>query len=326
MGVVLLLAGSLAVILWGAHLFTAAVEYVGCRMRLTRGAVGSILSAVGTALPESVLPPVAILLGTGHSNEKIGMGAILGAPLMLTTIAMMVIGLALIAFALTGRRNAVAQVNGSTFSRDMTTFLSAYTMTILAAWVSPRLLQLVIAAALLLLYVLYARATIADGGRLEPSDTDGAGLLFGATKPGAVLQIAAALLVIVAGARLFVNAAQLVAETAGVSPFLFSVLVAPIATELPEKFNSVIWIGRGQDTLAVGNITGALVFQATIVPAMGIALTPWRFGAHEMAAAAVALTAAGVMFGGWRLRRELSPPLLLCAGLFYLAFCTYVLS
>ncbi len=41
-------------------------------------------------------------------------------------------------------------------------------------------------------------------------------------------------------------------------------LVAPIATELPEKFNAVIWIRQGKDTLAMGNITGAMVFQASI--------------------------------------------------------------
>jgi cation:H+ antiporter len=62
----------------------------------------------------------------------------------------------------------------------------------------------------------------------------------------------------------------------GVSALLLSLLIIPIATELPEKVNSIIWIRRGKDTLAFGNITGAMVFQGTLLPAIGILLTPWE--------------------------------------------------
>jgi len=44
---------------------------------------------------------------------------------------------------------------------------------------------------------------------------------------------------------------------------------------LPEKVNSIIWVRRGRDTLAFGNITGAMVFQGSLLPALGILLTPW---------------------------------------------------
>ena len=37
---------------------------------------------------------------------------------------------------------------------------------------------------------------------------------------------------------------------------LLALVIAPIATELPEKFNSLIWVRQGKDTLAMGNITG----------------------------------------------------------------------
>jgi len=57
---------------------------------------------------------------------------------------------------------------------------------------------------------------------------------------------------------------------------LLSLLIIPIATELPEKVNSILWIRKGKDTLAFGNITGAMVFQGTLLPAIGIMLTPWE--------------------------------------------------
>ena len=52
---------ALAAILVAASLFTNAVEILGARLGLQQGAVGSVLAAVGTALPETMIPVVAIL-------------------------------------------------------------------------------------------------------------------------------------------------------------------------------------------------------------------------------------------------------------------------
>ena len=95
---VLSLLVSLVVILSGAELFTNGVEWIGEGFGLSEGAVGSVLAAVGTALPETLLPLVAIL--SGHAaGEEIGTGAILGAPFMLTTLAMVVVATAVLVTA-----------------------------------------------------------------------------------------------------------------------------------------------------------------------------------------------------------------------------------
>jgi cation:H+ antiporter len=59
----------LAVVLGGALLFTNAVEWAGNRLGLGVGAVGTVLAAVSTALPESVIPVVAILRGEPDADE-----------------------------------------------------------------------------------------------------------------------------------------------------------------------------------------------------------------------------------------------------------------
>ena len=46
-----LLGSSLLVILAGAELFTNGVEWIGEGFGLSEGVVGSVLAAVGTALP-----------------------------------------------------------------------------------------------------------------------------------------------------------------------------------------------------------------------------------------------------------------------------------
>src|SRR6187402_2232246 len=95
---IVILVVALLIILLGAELFTNGIEWFGRKLELAEGAVGSVLAAVGTALPETLIPIIAIAFGTGESSEAVGVGAILGAPFMLSTLAMFVTGVGVIAF------------------------------------------------------------------------------------------------------------------------------------------------------------------------------------------------------------------------------------
>src|SRR6266496_2427446 len=78
----LMLLSTLAIILLGAAVFTNGLEWFGKKLNLTDGAVGSIFAAVGTALPETLVPIVAIIFGSKEAGHAIGIGAIIGAPFM----------------------------------------------------------------------------------------------------------------------------------------------------------------------------------------------------------------------------------------------------
>src|SRR6266480_4913964 len=95
----LLLAGAFVVILLGAELFTNGIEWFGHKLELAEGAVGSVLAAVGTALPETMIPLIAILFTGGAAASHVGIGAILGAPFMLSTLAMFVTAIAVLVAA-----------------------------------------------------------------------------------------------------------------------------------------------------------------------------------------------------------------------------------
>jgi cation:H+ antiporter len=168
-----LLLLSFAALLAGAYVFTNAVEWAGVRLNLGHGAVGSVLAAVATALPESLIPVVAII--SGEQTGEVAIGAIIGAPFLLGTLAMAIVG-----------------------------------------------------------------------------------------------------------------------------------ILAPLASELPEKLNSVLWVRQAKDTLALGNITGAMVYQSMLPVAVGLAFTPWSLTGPAVAASAAALAggalAVAVVLRGGRVR------------------------
>src|SRR4051812_12213679 len=94
---IVVLVVAFIVILLGAELFTNGIEWFGRKLDLAQGAVGSVLAAVGTALPETMIPIIAIIFGGGaEESHAVGVGAILGAPFMLSTLAMFVTGVGVI--------------------------------------------------------------------------------------------------------------------------------------------------------------------------------------------------------------------------------------
>ena len=127
----------------------------------------------------------------------------------------------------------------------------------------------------------------------------------------AVLQFLIGLAAMVGGAHLFVEELLEVAGDLGVEAIVLSLILAPLATELPEKVNSFFWVSEGKDSLALGNITGAMLFQSTIPVGIGLLFTDWDLSGN--AAVSVASGLAGGVIAYWALRLrdrfELAPVL-----------------
>src|SRR5262249_51309338 len=143
------LAVALVVILGSAELFTNGVEWIGETMGLSDGAVGSVLAAGGTALPETLLPLVAIALGHA-SGKEIGIGAILGAPFMLSTLAMFVLGTAVLIFARGGRRPTELAGDRRIILQDLGYFLAMYTLALVAGLLDVTWFKWALAGALMI--------------------------------------------------------------------------------------------------------------------------------------------------------------------------------
>jgi cation:H+ antiporter len=341
---------SFAVILTGCEFFTNGVEWTGKRFNLSEGAIGSVLAAVGTAMPETLVPLIAILVLGGEAGKEIGVGAILGAPFMLATLALFICGLSVFIFA-KRRSTSTLHVNGHLIRRDLMFFLLAYSLAAIAAFTPPSLSLFKTALGFLLipLYIVYTIYTLKTGeagggedlkrlyfdraikrclpGRARDEDCpvpkEPATLVI-------LVQVVASLAAIILGANLFVNQINDIATFIGINPLILSLVISPIATELPEKFNSMLWIRERKDTFAIGNITGAMVFQSCIPVTIGILLTGWHLNIAdkvqllEAATIGIALFSAIILF--WRSsHKELKISGLMLGGALYVLFFILVL-
>jgi cation:H+ antiporter len=326
---VLELLGAFVLIIGGAIGFTNAVEWLGHRLNLAEGAVGALLAAVGTALPESVIPIVALLSGGGGDEAtQIAIGAIIGAPFLLGTLAMLLVVGSAHVFA--GRREQGAEVVAETSAvrRDLRWFLVLFPPGVALGVIGvPAGVRYAAAALLLVGYGLYVRATLHAGGEAEGED-ELSPLYFDTSRDDPpntwqiVAQFTVMLAAIVGGAELFVNAIEHVAKAADIAPLVLALVLAPLATEMPEKANSVLWMRRGKDELALGNITGAMSFQAAIPVALGLVFTSWELQTQAVVAACAGI--AGGALAYWALpRRRVGAAPVAAWGALFAGFVAY---
>jgi cation:H+ antiporter len=328
LGYVLLFGTSVIITLGACALFTNAVEWLGKRLNLSEGAVGSVLAAIGTTLPETSIPIVAIFFGATRQEAEVGLGAILGAPFMLSTLVVPLLAGLLLVYAQLGKRGRSFRLNYKDVTVDLSCFALAYTVAMACTFVPSRPLRILVAVGLLVLYGYYVKIKFSDddtGG--EPSDLSPLVFAKNSARPSYALiglQAVAGLGGLALGAHLFVMAADSTAQLLAISPLILALLIAPLATELPEMSNSFLWLYQKKDRLAVGNVTGAMVFQGTVPVSVGLVGTEWTLAPSALLTMVLAVLAAGSLWlqavwsGQWR------PWLLTIGAILYIGYACYL--
>ena len=320
---VVLLLGAAVVIYFACEFFVNGVEWLGRKLAVGQTATGTILAAFGTALPESVVTFVAVAFGKSDAQRELGVGAALGGPLVLATIAYATVGATLILGRRHLRRTEDVREEFKRLSRDQGWFLMIFIVKLgvglVAFALKPWLGVLFLAA-----YAFYFwREMSRDESdkteeKLEP-------LIIARRHAGdpplvlSAIQTVVALLVIFGASRLFVSQLDALGPALGLQPQLLALLLSPIATELPETMNAIIWVRQGKHRLALANISGAMMIQATVPTAFGLFWTPWLLDRSLILAGGVTVAAVAVMFFSFR-RGVISRGFLASMGLFYALF------
>ena len=321
-----LLLGSAVAIYLSCELFVNGVEWAGRSLKLSQTATGSILAAFGTALPESVVTLIAVAFGDSPADKDIGIGAALGGPLALSTVAYAAVGLTMLAC---GRRKgsgrSALRADTTSLRRDQIWFLGIFAAKFalgLLAFPGKRWLALPFVGA----YAAYVRQELAGEAEAEV-ELEPLKLRPRDAKPAAIwiaVQTLGALAVVFAASRVFVSQLETVGPWLGLSPQLTALLLSPIATEMPETMNAVIWIRQGKERLALANISGAMMIQATIPAALGIGFTGWMFEAPAILAAGITVLAVVLLYLAFR-RGVANGGSLSWAALLYLLFAGILL-
>jgi len=327
--VLLLLA--FAVVLAGALLFTNAVEWIGHKLEVGVGAVGSILAAVGTAMPETLIAIVA-LLGVKEGSEDVAIGAIVGAPFLLATLAMGLVGL--FAYLYRDKRDQGLQLNvhRPTLERDLLFFLVLFAIGGALSWGPPAPLRIGVGVVFLASYVAYISLTLKGGGEVQSEESLNP-LIFerrseyreDPSMAFCVVQLLVGLGAMVGGAHLFVDELLNLAESIGAEPLVLALILAPLATELPEKVNSFFWVREGKDALALGNITGAMVFQSMIPVGIGLIFTDWELNWHAILSIGLGLAGGLLAYESLHLGRRFKLPAVIGWFALYTAFIVAVI-
>ena len=302
------LLAAAAVIYLACEAFVNGVEWLGMKLGLTQTVTGTLLAAFGTALPESVVTLVASAFGHTPAQKDIGVGAALGGPLVLSTIAYGVTAFMLLASAqrLGRGTNPVVEVENARLRHDQLWFLAIFVVKValglvVFAW------KPLMGFAFLAAYGAYTLKELRSEGcaPAEIDDMEPLKLRPREENPSigwAALQTLIALAVIFVASHFFVQQLETLAIHFGMSAELTALLLSPVATELPETMNAVIWVRQGKERLALANISGAMMIQATVPTAFGLFWTPWLLQPPLLAAAGV--TMVSILYLQWIFRGD----------------------
>lgn len=321
-----LFLGAAVAIYLACEYFVNGIEWFGRKLKLGATATGTVLAAFGTALPESAVTFVAVVFGKTPEARDIGVGAALGGPLVLATIAYAVVGVSLWSCRRKlARADQVLRVDSRRLARDQSWFLIIFVVKcglgLVAFAIKPWLGVVFLAA-----YAAYvwremrADDTAPEEEELEPlkfrprdADPSMAWVAF---------QAGLALTVIAIASRVFVGQLEAIGEALHLSPHLVALVLSPVATELPETVNAVIWVRQGKERLALANISGAMMIQATIPSSLALFATPWLFDVPLMAAGVVTMIAVIALWVMFR-RGAVNARWLVPVGLLYGVFAVF---
>ncbi len=265
-------------IIFTCLLFTNAIEILGSKLKLGNSATGSILAVIGTTLPETVVPIVAIV-GSIFSNKTTGsdiaLGGIIGSPFMLSCLAVSLIGFCSLLY-----KKKELNIDKKEFLRYYKYFLIAYIMGVLTTFVHNYSIRILISVFLVSFYIVFIKRTIKKS-KENFSEQETEELMFEKLlKTNAnyfliIIQITTSLLGLILATHFFVKEIVAISQLLNFAPLLLSLIITPFATELPECINSIIWTKNKKDTLAIANVLGAVVFQSVVPMSIGILFTPW---------------------------------------------------
>lgn len=293
---ILFLLISLAVILFGANMLVDGSSALARRFGMSDVTVGLTVVAFGTSTPELAISIVSALDGA----TSLTVGNVVGSNIF---NILAIIGLTAVVRPLTVEKTVMSQ-------QMPLMFLSAVVLLMLG---NSRLLDgtptdLITRTSGLFLLLLFALFMVFTVRTAKADRQEDRNLTAGTHAPmradttikplpvwKQIVWIVAGLAGLVWGGDKFVEFSSALASQLGMSEALIGLTIVAMGTSLPELAASIVAAVKGNPGLAVGNVIGSNIFNATLVLGAGAVcspLSPGTIGNVDL----LVLTAASLIF------------------------------
>jgi len=295
----LILGVSLFIVMRGAAMATKYAVRVAKSLNFSSYVVGFLVIAVISILPELFISLNAALRG----DSSFGLGLILGS-----NIADLTLIFALVVF-LTGRSVRVEQkiIN----NHKLYPFILMLPLVLGLDGEFNR----IDGAALLLAGVIFYYLSLKKEGAIMLAVTQSSDKL----KNVSLLLLSLALLLV--GSHFAVTSATQIAGGLGVSTVLIAMLIIALGTTMPELMFSLKSVKQGSDSLAVGDILGTVLADATLVIGLIALINPFTFPQSTIYVGGVFMVAASfILFSFMRSRHQVTRAEAFALTMFWLTF------
>lgn len=261
MQAILVLALSLFAIIQGASLSTKYAEKLAEGFKLSRYMVGFVIVSFISILPEAMIAINAALQG----QPSFGVGTIMGS-----NVADLTLVFAIITFA--------AGKNGLRVEKQLAKKLLAYPLFMAIPmflgldghYSRAEGITMIIVGIIFYIFVFSKSVNVSGGPRDADSKYRWRNFWF----------LVASLALLLVGAHFTVDAATELAHFIGVTPVLIGILIVGLGTVIPELAFSYKAVKDRKPSLAVGDIMGSVLADATVVIGVVALIGPFDFPAR----------------------------------------------
>ena len=258
-----ILIGGLLLILLGANWLVDGSSSIAKRFGISEFVIGLTIVGIGTSAPEMVVS----FLSAFQGKTDMAIGNIVGSNIF---NSMMILGVTALIAPLT--------ITKSNLKKDIplniivTALLIILGMNFTIFGKGADQLCRLDGAILLGLFAWYLWSSF----RSDSGDSEGEGIKEYKTGVSVIL-IIAGLAGLIAGGKLFVNAATELAKAFGVSDKFIAITVMAAGTSMPELATCVVAALKGRGQLALGNILGSNISNILLILGGSALITPLSF-------------------------------------------------
>ncbi|MBQ9555945.1 MAG: calcium/sodium antiporter [Muribaculaceae bacterium] len=287
MDYILLIVG-LGLLLLAANYLVDSSVAIAQRAKISNFIIGLTIVGIGTSAPELFVSVSSAL----HNTGDIAMGNVIGSNIA-NILLILGITAAICPFAI----DRLQRVRDIPFLIFATIFVAVIANDSIVPGIKFNTLNRLDGIVLLLCFVGYMAWVIVQKGKnpkkaLEEADEEATSSLTG--KNPWLLSIIAivSLVALIYGGNLFLDSAQRLAESWGMSKAVIAITIVAVGTSLPELVTAVIAASKKNPQLALGNVIGSNLFNlmfilgtaSTVKPLVLMDINIWDYAVMLVAA------------------------------------------